>query len=197
MRELILLLHFGLLLIALVVALRANSAVMWRSELVAYSLRLPQGLDVARVAAFFNGLSGLVGTRWRRTVEMRAVALELVATSDGIRHYMLVPEKQAQSVLAMLRAVLPGVTATPDKTWRPTTPTAAAGLGLSEQHRPLAIDRSAEISSSILAAVQPLRSGERIVVQWVLGPIGPVNVERPPQPAKRSTRRAGPGTSVR
>src|SRR5690242_15229259 len=87
MIELVLLLFLGVLLIAIVAALRARSAQVWRSELVAYSLRFPQGLEVARVAAFFNGLSGLVGTRWRRTVEMRAVALELVATSDGIHHY--------------------------------------------------------------------------------------------------------------
>ena len=191
MIELALLLLLGLLLIAIIVVLRAHSAQSWRGELVAYSLRFPQGLEAARVAAFFNGLSGLVGTRWKRTVEMRAVALELVTTSDGIRHYMLVPELQAQSVLAMLRAVLPGVTATPDETWRPTSPTTAAGLGLSEHQRPLAVERSAEVSSSILAAVQPLRAGERIVVQWVLGPLGPVNIERPPQPAAKRSARPG------
>lgn len=189
MRELASLLILGLMLIILISLVRANNAARWRDRLVTYSLRFPQGLDAAAVAGFFNGLSGLAGTRFERMAEPRAVALELVASHEGIRHQLLVPRRQAQAVLATMRALLPGVTATPDPAWRPTTPTVAAGLGLSEQHRPLAVERTAEIASSVLAAVQPLGVGERIVVQWVLSPLGPVGVERPvKQQPKRSAR---------
>lgn len=191
MLELASLLVLGFMLITLIGLVRFHNSGRWRDELVAYSLRFPRTLDAAAVAGFFNGLAGLAGTHWERMAEPRAVAFELVATHDGIRHQLLVPRRQAPSVLATMRAVLPGVTATPDESWRPTTPTVAAGLGLSEQHRPLAVERTAEIASSVLAAVQPLAAGERIVVQWVLSPLGPVGVERPAKPQPKRAVRGG------
>lgn len=178
MREVLLLSLVGdavaLLLLAVVLAMRARSARVWQRELVAYALRFPRGVEPAKVTAFFNGLSGLVASRLRRAVELRAVVLELSATVDGIEHYLLVPRGQAGFVLAALRGVLPGVTVTPDEDYQIARPTIAAGLGLTNRRRPLASERAAEISASILAALQPLNAGERVVVQWVLSPLGPL-----------------------
>jgi hypothetical protein len=164
----------GALALGLLMLVRKRHAEHWRRNLACYELRFPRGLEPTKVAAFFNGLSGLAGSRWERAIRPQAVILELSATADGIRHHLLVPEGEAGFVLATLRAALPGVTATPVKDDKPVWPVAAAGLALSNLHRPLAVDRSAEISTAILAAVQPLREGERVVVQWVVSPAGPV-----------------------
>lgn len=164
----------GLVLLTAVMVLRTSRAKAWQRELVVYALRFPHGLEPAKVTAFFNGLSGLVASRWRRAIEQRGVVLELSATAEGIEHRLLVPTGQSGFVLATLRAVLPGVTATRDESYRPSPPTAAAGLGLSHQRRPLAVERAAEISAAVLAAVQPLATGEQVVVQWVICPTGPL-----------------------
>lgn len=164
----------GAVALAVLVAVRARNAQRWRADLACYELRFPRGLEPDKVAAFFNGLSGLAGSRWQRAMGPRAVVLELSATDAGIAHHLLVPGGQAGFVLATLRAALPGVTATLTEAYEPIWPVAAAGLGLSHLHRPLAVDRSAEISTAVLAALQPLGADERIVVQWVLSPAGPV-----------------------
>jgi hypothetical protein len=164
----------GVLLLVALLGVRAHSAERWRADLVGYELRFPRGLEPAKVVAFFNGLAGMAGSRLRRAVEPRAVVLELSATVDGIGHHVLVSPGQAGFVLAALRAALPGVVATPAEAYEPMWPTAAAGMALSNLQRPLAVDRSVEVSTAILAAVQPLGASERVVVQWVLSPAGPV-----------------------
>ena len=62
----------------------------------------------------------------------------------------------------------------------------AAELGISDRRRMLGVDRTAAVSGTLVANLQPLGSGEQIVVQWVLNPIGPVGVVPPAR--KRSGR---------
>jgi hypothetical protein len=164
----------GAMSLAGLLLVRARNAEAWRRSLTCYELRFPRDLTPAAVTAFFNGLSGLAGSRWQRAIRPRAVVLEVSAKAGGITHRLFVPESQAGFVLATLRATLPGVTATPDEAPALARPVAAAGLGLSNLHRPLAVERSAEISTAILAALQPLGRQEHLVVQWVVSPAGPV-----------------------
>jgi hypothetical protein len=164
----------GALVLVTLLVVRLRNAAVWRASLVCYELRFPRGLAAAQVTAFFNGLAGLSGSRWQRAVEPRAVVLELSATAEGIGHFLLIPQPQAPFVLATVRAALPGVTARLAEGYEPARPVVTAGLGLSQLRRPLAVDRCAEVGAAILAAVQPLGAGERVVVQWVVSPAGPV-----------------------
>jgi nucleoside-diphosphate-sugar epimerase len=68
-------------------------------------------------------------------------------------------------------------------------PTVAAEVGQSGWRRPLASGQAARISAALLASLQPLQHGERIVVQWILAPTGPVT---PPVVAQGQARRSGP-----
>ena len=152
---------------------RWRRGVRWTADLETYELRFPRGLDADDVTAFFRGVAGIVPARWERSIAVRAVALEVSATAAGIRHYLLVPRPQAGTVLAALRAALPGVTSTPDTTYVSFGAVRAASLGLTDRRRLLAVDRSTEVSRAILASLQPLRDGERIVRQWIIRPTGP------------------------
>jgi hypothetical protein len=65
----------------------------------------------------------------------------------------------------------------------------AAEVGQSGWRRPLAGGQAARISAALLASLQPLQRGERIVVQWILAPTGPTT---PPVVAQGQARRSGP-----
>jgi hypothetical protein len=173
---LLVMLAAGLVPIGGVLAVRLSGRRTWQEELVAYVLRFPRGLDPQAVVAFVAGLSGVVAPRLRRPFVVRAVMVETSATSKGIEHHVLVPRPLVPVVLASLRAALPSVGVRLDEDYQPAGPVLAAELGLSDHGRTLAVDRAADISTAILASVQPLEPGERLVVQWSLAPLGPVAV---------------------
>jgi hypothetical protein len=166
----------GLFLMAGVLMVRHLNGRRWRRELVPYSLRFPRGVAPSAVTTFVAGLAGLVAPRWKRPFVMRAVVFETAADQTGIDHHLLMPGSQAQLVLGALRAALPGVIVQPDPNYRAVLPSLATELALSDQGRPLSVDRAAAVSSALLANLQPLERGERIVVQWLASPVGPVGV---------------------
>jgi hypothetical protein len=167
---------------ALVLGLRVRNAARWGRELVALSLRFPRGMEAEAVAAFFTGLSGLAGPWWRRLVTTGGVMVETSATARGIAHHLLVPRPSVPVVLAMIRAAMPGVGVREDEDYAPHPPTRAVELGLSNALRPLSVDKPALVSGQMLASLQPLSSGERLVVQWWARPVGPVSPVPPPEP---------------
>jgi hypothetical protein len=186
---LVLVIISGVLGISGVLAVRDVSRRRWQRSLVAYALRLPHGLAVADVAAFLTACTGIRARRWQRPFVVRAVALELVATSEGIMHYVLVPGIFADVVLGALRAAMPGAVARRvDLRHRPRA-TAAAEVGQSGWRKPLVTGQAQRISNALLASLQPLGDGERIVVQWILAPTGPVT---PPVVAQGQARRGRP-----
>lgn len=168
--------------------LRARSAARWRSNLVTYALQFPRGLDAGAVTAFMAGLSGLTVPRSRRPFIVRAVVFETAATQAGIAHHLLVSRADSQIVLSSLRAALPGVLVTPDEGYRSVPPTFATEVGLSNDRRPLSVDKSGAVSAHILASLQPLAPGEQLIVQWSARPVGPVPVVPPAakRPAKQT-----------
>jgi Type IV secretion-system coupling protein DNA-binding domain len=193
MVELIVLLVFGgLLLIEGVLVLRYRDARRWRRELVAYALRFPRGMQPAAVTAFIAGLSGIVAPRRKRPFVIRAVGVEVSADESGIEHHLLLPRSRAQVVLGALRAALPGVVVRLDEDYQAVRPSLAAELALSDRRRLLNIDRTAAVSSTLLANLQPLERGERIVVQWVASPVGPVGVVPPARKRPSKTTLLGP-----
>jgi uncharacterized protein DUF87 len=145
----------------------------WQQELVAYALRFPRGVDAGAVVAFLSGLAGIVAPRWERPFAARAVALEASATDRGIQHHLVVARPLAHVVLSALRAALPSVGVRLDEDYRVSEPSLAAGLALNDHGRSLATDRAEAIAKGVLASLQPLGPGERVVVQWTLAPLGP------------------------
>src|SRR5438105_460285 len=103
----------GVLLIAGIVAVRAGEHAQFRSRLVAYQLQFPYGLKPDAVSQFLVGLTGLATSHRRRWLSVRGLVIETVATEAGVSHRLLVSKEQAETVLAALRAHLPGTRVTP------------------------------------------------------------------------------------
>jgi hypothetical protein len=175
----------GAVIAALLIA-RARSAARWRWDLVAYALRFPRGLDAAAVTSFFTGLSALNVPHARRPFVVRAVVFETTATQAGIEHHLLVSRADSHIVLSALRAALPSVVVAPDEEYRPAKPTLATELGLTNHMRPLSVDKPGAISSHLLAGLQPVGTGEQLIVQWSARPVGPLP---PVAPAKKRPRK--------
>lgn len=159
---------------AVVLALRERSRQEWQHSLVAYALRLPRGLSAADVAAFLTACTGLRAREWQRAISTRAFVLELVATSEGIVHHLLVPGPLADIVLSALRAAIPGALVARDDNYQVQEVEVAAEIGQTDWQRPLAAGHPERIAAALLASVQPLAGGERVVLQWVLEPAAPV-----------------------
>ena len=158
----------GLAVMGLLVLVRAYDARAWRDSLATYRLTLPQTLTASDVAGW---LAHVVATTHAVGFALRtppALGLEVIAGPGGITHTLLVPEDLTGSVLAGLRATLPGarIEEIPHSGARPTY-TMAAEARITNVLRPLAHDRAERASASILAALQPLRAGEYITLQWL------------------------------
>src|SRR5437870_753006 len=99
---------WGVVSIAAILLVRDSSRLRWQRSPVTYALRLPHKIGAPDVAAFLTACTGLRARRWQRPFVVRAIVLELVATSDGIMHYVSVPAMFAEVVLGALRAAVPG-----------------------------------------------------------------------------------------
>jgi len=156
----------GVSIMGLVVLVRLDDARTWHASLVAYRLTLPPGLTASDVAAW---LTHVVATTHATGLGLhlpQALGLEVSADEHGITHMLLVPKKTTGSVMAGLRAMLPSVRVEEVSLDVAPTYTLAAEARLTSLLRPLAHDRAELASTSILAALQPLGSGERITLQW-------------------------------
>jgi hypothetical protein len=172
-KELLLLTVDGLLLTAGILALRAGEHAQFRSRLVGYELLFPYGLKHDTVTSFLIGLAGLAAPHWQRLLSVRGVVVETVAEANGITHRLLVPREQAQTVLAALRAHLPGVRVIEMASVPVVSATIGGQLGLSSAQRPLRTQSPTAVATGLLAAMQPLAPGEQIVLQWIIQPAGP------------------------
>ncbi len=195
----VLLMAIGVLPAVGVLLMRQSSRHTWQQELVAYLLQFPRGLDPGAVIAFLSGLSGIAAPRHERPFVTRAVVFETSATPAGIAHHLIVPRPLAHVALSALRAALPAVSARLDEDYQIPHPTLAAELGTSDHGRSLATSRAGVVSSAVLASLQPLGIGERLVVQWSLSPLGPVSVPSGirPRPAALSFWEALSGQTSR
>ncbi|WP_194904376.1 type IV secretory system conjugative DNA transfer family protein [Catenulispora rubra] len=169
MIALLILLFGGGGLIGIITAARMLEAQAWRNSLVAYRLSLPQGLSPDDVATWLGHV--VSGTHARRfgLIPPPPAALEVVATADGIRHMLLLPERTYGTVLAGLRAAMPGVRFEQDDDYLSHRPalTMATEARLTSLLRPLAHDRAQAASTALLAALSPLSGRDTVVLQWI------------------------------
>lgn len=176
-----------------IVALRQRDARRFASHLVAYRLRLSGAATTAQIEAFLEGLSGLRPNRWHRAVRVHGVVWEIVATETGTEHVLLVERERQDIVLSALRAALPTIGVEPDPSYHPPQPNLAVTLSTSHIDRPLRTDRPEVVATAVLAALQPVASGEELVIQYVMVPLG---YYQPPVPWKGVSPTAPAATST-
>jgi len=149
---------------------RGLDATSWRKSLVAFRLRLPAGLDVGEVAKWLGTVNAATHAHRFALLPAPPLAVELIATSRGIEHYLLAPRTSVGAMQAGLQASLPGarLEETPEYLERrPRFAVAAEGV-LTNHRRPLGIDRAETASAALLASLQPLYGDETICVQWII-----------------------------
>ncbi|WP_457028729.1 type IV secretory system conjugative DNA transfer family protein [Kitasatospora sp. P5_F3] len=156
----LLVLVFGFGALAILLGGRLAKAHRWQRSLVALSVRFPRGLGHEEITAWLSGLGSL----------RVPVGLEIVSTPMGITHYLLVPEADRAAVLARTQALLPRLRLVEAADYQPAKAyqQAATELRLTNLSRPLAVDRAATTSAALLAALNTVRSGEAIRVQYLL-----------------------------
>lgn len=162
------------------------SACRWQYTVRVYRLRLPRGATVEHINGWMAQLAAVVRTpRWWDLWPRWPIGIELVATGQGIERLVVFPARFHAAVVATLAAALPGARLYPPpshRVWRYRWWVKAGEMRLRGVHRLLAIDRSQVASRHLLAALQPLHSGELVRIQWLL-----VGARRP-----RTTVPAGP-----
>lgn len=155
-------------LIGIITWARYLAARDWRTSLTAYQLTLPPHLSADDVAAWLGHV--VSGTHARRfgLSAPSPVMFEVEATARGIRHLLLVSDHTHGTVLAGLRAAMPGVRFEQDDTYLSRRPALAiaAEARLTTYTRPLAHERAEAASSALLASLSPLEPGDVVILQW-------------------------------
>jgi hypothetical protein len=165
----LLLLLAGLTLLGVVLLARWFDGRQWAASLTAYQMTLPRGLSAEDVAAFLAQVSASTHAPRFNLMTPPPLGLELHADRSGIRHVLLVPSAMRGAVLAGLRAALPGVRLEelPERPTFPGRVVVAAEGRLRGLDRPMAHERATQVSTNLLAALQPLAAGTHICVQWL------------------------------
>lgn len=172
------------MLVVAIAALKLGELARLRRALVAYELRFPRGLDDETVVQLLAGVSGFLPPWWRRWLVTPFVIFEVSATAHGIKHYLGVPQAWAPALENLLQASMPGVRYEPVALAQHAV-NVAVEYRLNTSSRALRVD-AAGLSARLLASLQPLRSKEAVVVQWVLAPAAPVAPPRVAKPGAKS-----------
>ncbi|WP_378239754.1 type IV secretory system conjugative DNA transfer family protein [Actinomadura harenae] len=134
----------------------------WRSDLLAFRLRLPSDLDIDDVSRALSVLSG--------STRRRPLVFEINASPRGIGHFLLVPSTLGPRAVTMLSATLPGIRVEEDGEYLKGRPAVrlARELRSSRAWRPLAADRGTAAIAGVLSILYPLGPGEVVRVQWTI-----------------------------
>jgi len=172
-------------LFASLIMARWSASRQWQRTLVAFRLYLPRDLTIDAASRWLATLAATTHPpRWS-LFPLQPVILEVVATHQGIVHEVLVAPLMRDALLASLQATLPGARLEEDPEYlrAPQRVTLAQEATLTSRIRPLAIERAESVSASLVAALQPLRQGERIILQLTVTSAG----TPPPIPSKWTT----------
>jgi hypothetical protein len=147
------------------------SALVWQCTARVYRLYLPRGVTAEHISQWVGQLAALLrAPRWWDVLPRWPVCIELVGSEHGVEPVMVIPARLRKAVLATLQAALPGArldeaSALPPGRCRWVK---AGELRLRGHQQLLAVDRGEQTSRHVLAALQPLQSGERVRVQWLI-----------------------------
>jgi hypothetical protein len=160
-----------------VIVLRALDVAEQRASLVRLDLRFPSGTESSQIEAFLGAVSGMLPPWWRRWHHLPFIGIEVEATEAGIAHRLLVPRASLRTIAAALAAHLPDVSyRVVDVGVRPDV-RRGIEYRLTDGGRSLSVEPAVQ-SGQLLAAMQPLARGERVVLQALLAPARPVSPAR-------------------
>lgn len=149
-----------------------------------FQLNFPQQLEADAIGTWLRSVSGTLQTGPRRLLGVASLVFEVRADEFGISYRLRAPQGLADFVVPQLRSLIPGSTVTPARAdGLPDHWTTAVELGQSNPRRSFGTVNAEGLSTTILASLQGLRTGEAILLQWV---VSPALRERPPAlPRKR------------
>jgi hypothetical protein len=175
MMALLVLLVSGLCVPGVVLLARYLDMHYWRNHLKAYEVRWPSGMESPAVSQWLANVAAMTHPPKWSLLPLPPMALELTATSRGVRYHLLLPTRRAEQLLAGLRAAVPGVRITEDAAYMANPPAlrVAAELKLTSHTRPLGFARAEGTSAALLASLQPLSGADETVrVQWIFTSAG-------------------------
>ena len=151
----------------------------------------PASVNPAQVLAGLRGLLTSVGRPDRFGTGSQFVCIEVWANHSGITHLVTAP--RSDTTIRVLSAALPGVRI--EKVDRPTSQLSGVATGVRLSGPTPGIvrtDISSELSSALLASLSGLRTGEVVVLQWLMAPLGrsrvPFSIEKDPDRIVREKR---------
>ena len=133
-------------------------------------LSFPGTTDQAQILAGLRGVLTSVGRPDRLGAGRRFVCLEVWATNTGITHLVTTP--RGQSVINVLTSAMPGIRI--EEVERPIGQLTGISTGVRLAGPTPGIvrtDISAELSSALLSNLSELRSGEVVILQWLVAPL--------------------------
>jgi hypothetical protein len=137
-----------------------------------FRLAFPRSVEVAQVTAALRSVGGLLPRFPDRLLVTRMACFETLATAAGIVHYLTAPAGHGDLIVGQLRAAIPGLriipATAPDRYATVARELVAVGVGA------LRTDTAAESNAALLAACQPLRGSEAVIIQWSLSPVEPL-----------------------
>jgi hypothetical protein len=132
-----------------------------RDSMVRLDMRFPLGADSASAKVALSGIAS--------SSQSMEYVFEAAMTSEGVRHYVLVPSAVRESVMSVLRAALPGLRVT-----EASPPEGRASLALKiVAPTPVAlVTENPDVTLPVLAALR-LAPTEEVIVRWVTRPDRP------------------------
>ena len=179
----------GFLILLVVLVGRYLDGRAWYRSLVAFRLTLPAGLDADDVGRWLVTVAAATHPPRLAILPEPPVALEVVASRTGIEHVLLITERSKATLMAGLRAALPGVRMTEFPNYLSYRPriVLASELTMTSLWRPLASQRAEAATATVLAGLQPLAGRECVVLQWIMTAAGTPR----PIPSKTAGNRRG------
>jgi TraM recognition site of TraD and TraG len=138
------------------------------SDAAVVRVTFPRTVTADQAIAAARSVSGLLPPWWRFD-PAPSVTLEVRATGEGIRHVLALPASRAEYITGSLRAAIPGLRVDDEHAESSGSLTLARELQVS-QGGELRTDTIASGNAGLLASLQPLGSGERAVLQYVITP---------------------------
>jgi hypothetical protein len=177
----------GLATISIVLVARYLDVLQWQRSLVAYRLLLPTELSIDGVTDWLTGIAASTHPPAFSVLPLPPVAVEIVATTHGITHYVLVTKLAESKLLAGVRASLPGarLEAVPDYLSTSTNLRLAAEAVMTSHTRPLAVERAEAASTALLASLQPVSIGSEVRYQLIMTSAG--TPSRVPAPKEKQS----------
>lgn len=159
----------GVLVIGAIRMIQLSAQSSLDKKRTTFILNFPAELAQDRILAWLRATSRVLWSSKYNLGGAQTMTFETISSSMGIIHRLIVPTSKADAIIPQLRALAPGISATPevvpvDHKWR-----RAVEIGMTDKMLPLRIPNAMDTSTSILALLQPLKENHAIIVQWVVG----------------------------